>query len=159
MELDFDVNINSNVLYDYMLRHSYNTAQGLLGTAVGALLIVAFTLNPSVVLYLIFGIVIILYIPVNLFLKAKTQALNPVFKKPLHYHLSEEGVTVSQNETEQMQKWEDLYKAVSTRTSIILYTSRVNACIFPRNDLQEQTNKVIEMISTHMDPKKVKIRY
>lgn len=159
MEQEFDVKINSNVLYDYMLQHNFHTAQGMLGTLVGALLIVAFTMNPKVILYLIFGVVIILYVPVSLFLKAKAQALNPVFKELLHYKMTEEGVTVSQNETEQMQAWETMYKAVSTRTSIILYTSRYNACIFPRKDLGNKQIEVIKMISTHLDPKKNRIRY
>ena len=49
-------------------------------------------------------------------------------------------------------------KATSTGKSIILYTSPVNASIFPRADLKEKEVAVIEMISTHMPPKKVKIR-
>lgn len=45
--------------------------------------------------------------------------------------LDDEGIHVSQNGTEEMQKWEDIRKAVSTNRSIIVYTSKVNACIFP----------------------------
>ena len=51
-----------------------------------------------------------------------------------------------------------MVKAVSTVNSIIVYTTKTNACIFPKKDLGEQKDKVIEMISTHMPPKKVKIR-
>ena len=40
----------------------------------------------------------------------------------------------------------------------ILYTSRVNASIFPKKDLGEKSSAVIQMISTHMPPRKVKIR-
>ena len=42
MELEFDVKITANVLYDYMLRHTYYSASGLIGTIVGALMIVYF---------------------------------------------------------------------------------------------------------------------
>ena len=35
MELEFDVKVNSKVLYDYMLHHTYGSFQGVLGTAVG----------------------------------------------------------------------------------------------------------------------------
>lgn len=157
MELEFDVKINAKVLYDYMLRHTYNSAAGILGSAVGALGIVAFFLN-GYPLYLIFGLVILLYLPVALYTRAKRQALNPVFKEPLHYRMTQEGVYVSQKETEQFQKWEDMYRAVSTGRSLILYTSRVNASIFPRKDLGELQADVIGMISTHMPPKKVQIR-
>ena len=159
MEIKFDVHITSHVLYDYLMQHIYHSTQGILGTTVGALLVVLFAMRPKeYLLALIFGIIILLYLPVSMWLKAKAQALNPVFKEPLHYVMNEEGVSVSQGETTQEQLWENLYKAVSTKTSIILYTSRLNACIFPREDLKEQTAAVIEAISTHMDPGKVKIR-
>ena len=158
MEIEFDVKIDAGVLYDYMLHHTYNSAAGLLGTVVGALMIVAFSMGRGV-LFLIAGIVILAYLPWTLFIKSKQQALmTPAFKKPLHYKLDEEGITVSQDDTEEKQEWAQMYKAVSTGKSIIVYTSRVNASIFTKKDLGENKAKVIEIISTHMPPSKVKIR-
>ena len=157
MELEFDVKVNSGVLYDYMLHHTYTSASGILGSAVGGLGVVAYFLN-GYPLYLIFGLVLLLYLPVTLYTRSKRQALNPVFKEPLHYKMTEEGVSVSQGETEQFQRWDDMYKAVSTNKSLILYTNKVNACIFPRVDLGELQVDVISMICRHMSPKKVQIR-
>ena len=82
----------------------------------------------------------------------------PAFKEPLHYRMTEEGVEISQKETKEFQKWEHMHKATSTGKSIILYTSPVNACIFPRADLQGNEVAVIEMISKHMPTNKVKIK-
>lgn len=158
METEFDVKITSGVLFDYMLYHTYTSAAGLLGSIVGALLVVLFFMGYGV-LFLVAGIIILVYLPWTLFIKSKRQYLsNPAFKEPLHYIMTSEGVTVSQNGETQSQKWEDMHKAVSTSRSLILYTSPVNASIFPRKDLGEKTAGVIEMISTHMPPKKVKIR-
>lgn len=160
MEIKFEVKITTGVLYDYLLQHMYSSFQGIFGATVGALLILLFAMRPQeYILALIFGIIILAYLPGSLFLKAKAQALNPVFKEPLQYEMNDTCVTVSQGETTQEQPWETMYKAVSTRTSIILYTNRLNACIFPRKDLGGMTTAVIEAISMHMDPKKVKIRY
>lgn len=157
MEVEFDVKVNAGVLFDYMLHHTYTGSAGILGSAVGALGVVAFFMN-GYPLYLILGVIILFYQPVSLWLRAKKQALNPVFKEPLHYKMTEEGVAVSQGETEQFQSWDDMYRAVSTGRSIILYTSRINASIFPRADLGQKQAEVIGMISTHMPPKKVNIR-
>lgn len=108
---------------------------------------------------LIIGAVILLYLPWTLFIKSKQQALNtPAFKKPLHYRLSDEGIEVSQDGTTEKMGWENMYRAVSTTHSIVVYTTRTSACIFPKKDLGENRYKVIEIISTHMPPKKVKIR-
>ena len=95
MEVKFEVKINSSVLYDYMMRHTYSSFAGVIGTVVGALILVAFSMNGHFI-YLIAGIVILVYQPASLYLKAKQQALNPAFSKPLCYRLTEEGVEVSQ---------------------------------------------------------------
>lgn len=158
MEVSFDVKMTSGILYDYLLYHTYTGMSGLLGTIAGALLVVAFFMggNP---LSLILGIVVLVYLPWTLFLRSKKQFLsNPAFKEPLHYVLDDEGMTVSQKETSEQIAWEQMYKAVSTPGSIILYTSPVNATIFPKKQLGESKAALIEAISTHMPPKKVKIR-
>lgn len=157
MELEFDVKIDAGILYDYMLHHTFTSFAGVVGAAVGALMVVGFVMTGKV-LYLIAGLVILLYQPGSLFLKAKRQAANPAFKASLHYRFTEEGVEVSQGEAKEFQAWDTMYKAVSTGKSIVLYTSRINACLFPRRDLRECQAKAIEMISTHMPPQRVNIR-
>jgi len=158
MEVEFDVKMTSGALYDYLLSHTYHTLSGLAGTIVGALLIVAFFMNMRPP-FLIAGLVIVLYLPWTLFLRSQQQfRTNEAFKNPLHYKLTDEGIEVSQGETIQMQKWEDMYKAVSTSGSILVYTNKINACIFPKKDLGDKKSAVVEAISTHMPPNKVKIR-
>ena len=158
MDLEFDVKVTPGVLYDYMLFHTYTSASGLIGSAVGALMVVTFFMGYGV-LFLIGGAVILAYLPWTLFIKSRQQYLsNPAFKNPLHYQMDEKGVTVAQNGERQSQSWENMYKAVSTPRSLILYTSPVSASIFPKKDLGEKALSVTQMISTHMPPKKVKIR-
>ena len=157
--LEFDIKITDKELYDYMMAHSYAGGAGILGSCLGALMFLVGLMN-SQWIYVICGVVLLLYLPVNLRVKSKQQILNnPVFKEALHYTLDEQGITISQGEQSQSQKWEDMYKAISTSKSIIVYTSKVNATIFPRKQMGADTVKVIQMISTHMPPKKVKIRY
>lgn len=156
--MEFDVKIEAGDLYDYMLRHSYNSPAGILGSCFGALFIV-FAMMSKQWLYLVFGAILLVYLPWSLFLKSRQQVVNnPSFKKPLHYVLDEQGITISQGEDSVQYLWEELHKAVSTGRSIILYTSAVNATIFPKRQLEDNITDVIRMISTHMPPGKVKIR-
>lgn len=156
--LEFDVNISTGVLYDYLLKHTYSGLQGILATVIGFLLILLF-LRGNGALYLIFGIVVIVYIPGSLFLSASRQALQvEAFQKPLHYRIMEEGIEVSQGDIVELQKWEEMIKAVSTGKSIIVYTGPVKAAIFPRADLGNRTSDLIELICRYMEPKKVKIK-
>ncbi|MGN1146893.1 MAG: YcxB family protein [Lachnospiraceae bacterium] len=156
--IEFDVHIKAGDLYDYMMRHTYSSFSGLFGSLVGALMVVG-GFYTSGWLMVIAGVVLLCYLPWTLFLKSKQQMLaNPAFKEPLHYVLDDEGIHVSQNDTEEMQKWEDIVKAVSTNRSLIVYTSRMNACIFPKRDLGDSTAQVIQVLSTHLPAKKVKIK-
>lgn len=157
--MEFDVKITPSILYDYMLHHTYTGIPGLMGNCAGAMMVVLFFYNGNA-LALIGGLVILLYTPWSLFLRSRQQMLRtPSFKNPIHYVLGEEGIQVSQGEEVLDLPWESLHKAASTRKSIIVYTSKVNACIFPRKDLDGQVTEAIAMLSTHMPPAKIKIRY
>ncbi len=158
METEFDVRITANILYDYMLHHTYSSLPGIMGSIVGVLMLILFASNRQP-LCLVIGAVILLYLPWTLFIKSRQQALStPAFRKPLHYRLSDEGIAVSQDDTTEQMGWDGMVKAVSTLHSIVVYTTPVNACIFPKKDLGDSKYKVIEIISAHMPPKKVKIR-
>ena len=156
--IEFDVHINAGDLYDYMMRHTYSGFSGLFGRVMGALFVVIGVYRQYWIAVAA-GIVLLCYLPWSLFLKSKQQMLaNPAFKEPLHYKLDDEGIHVSQNGTEEMQRWEDIRKAVSTGRSLIVYTSRTNACIFPRRDMGDYTAQVIRVLSTHLPASAVKIR-
>lgn len=156
--IEFDVHIKAGDLYDYMLRHTYNGFSGLFGSVIGALMVIA-GIYLKGWLMVIAGVVLLCYLPWTLFLKSKQQMLaNPAFKEPLHYVLDDEGIHVSQSGTQEMQEWGNIVKAVSTGKSLIVYTSKVNACIFPKRDLGDMTGQVIQVLCTHLPAKKVKIR-
>lgn len=158
-KIEFDVHMNVGVLYDYSLYHTYRSMAGILGTFVGILLIANFARfkNP---LYLIFGIVCILYLPVALYMSCRKQMLSvEAYKQPLHYKLTDEGIEVSQGDIVQGHGWDAVIKAVSTGKSIMLYTGKNVATIFPRADLGDDTADVIKYICAHVEPKKVKIRF
>ena len=158
MKIEFDVQMTTSKMYDYMLYHTFRSFSGIMGEVVGIMLIACFFAAHKP-LYLIAGIVVVLYLPVALYINAKKQVtLNPVFKTPLHYVLDDTGITVSSGENTDSQKWEDMHKAVSSGKSLIIYTNKINACIFPKADLGAKLPDAIKIISTHMDPKRVVIR-
>lgn len=157
--IEFDVNMNTSVLYDYSLYHTYRSMPGLLGTLVGILLIMDYSRTHSLTC-LLFGIIVILYLPINIYMNCRRQMLVvEAYKKPLHYKLTDSGIEVSQDDIVQGHEWEAVIKAVSTGKSIILYTGKNVATIFPREALDGMTTEVIKFICAHVEPKKVKIRF
>ncbi len=158
MKAEFDVNMTTGKMYDYMLRHTFTSFAGVVGEVLGIVLVVGFFVTGQW-LYLIAGVVCVVYQPVALYMRARRQVnSNEVFKMPLHYTLDDEGITVKSGDNTDSLPWEKMYKAVSTNRSVILYTGRVNACIFPKDDMGDRKDEVIRIISTHMDPKQVNIR-
>ena len=64
MEIEFDVKITSNILYDYMLQHTYSRLPGLMGTLVGVLMLFLFTANRQPLIHVAhIALVILLYLP------------------------------------------------------------------------------------------------
>ncbi len=157
MSVEFDVRMNTSKMYDYMLYQIFTSFSGILGEAVGLLLIIGFFLSHKII-YLIAGIVIVFYLPIALYAQAKKQMQSPVFKEPQHYKLTDEGIEITICDQSDSAPWEAVAKVVSTRKNIILYTNKIRASLFPFEDLGDKRDKVIEMISTHVDPKKVNIR-
>lgn len=155
---EIDVQIKASDLYDYSLRHSYTSLGGLLSTIVGVLMIYAYFAKNASALYLIFGLIVVFYIPINLFLMSRQQAMQETFQKPLHYAFYENGMEVSQDDLKEMIGWDYIVKAVATSKSIIVYTGKNRASIFPRRDLQPDATALLRVLSTHVDPKKMKIK-
>ena len=109
-------------------------------------------------MYLIFGIIVVVYIPANLFLMSRQQAMQETFQKPLRYTFYKEGMAVSQGDVQDVIGWDYILKAVATSNSIIVYTGKNRASIFPRRDLTPDATALIQVLSTHLDPKKIKIK-
>ena len=157
--LSFDVTMSSSIVYDYLLRHSYSSAAGLLGSCFGAfgLIMFAATQAPA---YLIMGLIVLLYLPVTLFQRSRMVMLtNAAYKKPLTYRFYEKGFDVSQDEAKSSIEWTGCTKAVSTKKSIIIYTGKNNASIFPRDQIPGGAAGLISLIARYMEPKRIKIRY
>lgn len=166
MSVKFSVKMTDKYMYDFMLYHNYSHISGLLGAVVGVLglgmainyLMAGDTQGavPGMIVALLFLVVT----PTTTKSRAKMQVqTSPMFREPLEYEFTEEGITVRQNESEATNKWEDFMKAVSTQKSVILYITRVRALILPKECMGDQYEEAIKMIHTHMPPSKVKIRH
>ena len=158
MEMDFDVRITAASMFDYLMRHTYTGIQGIVGLCIGAA-VLGYFFYTGVWSYLIIALVILLYLPLTLFMKAVGQInSNPAFKEPIHYHADEQCLAVSQKGTTQTLRWALVEKAVATNMSIIIYTSPVNAWIFPKKDLGDRLEDFIRLIKACLPPEKVRFR-
>lgn len=160
--VETDIKLTVGDLYDYNLRHSYTKISTLLATVVGiaGIAVGLYWRQQYWMMMVAIGALLVLYMPITLFVKSsQTIALSPVMKKPVHYLMNEKGITVTLDGQSQTLPWSGVVKAVSTGRSIIIYTSKNSASVFPRKQLGEALPALIQTIATNVDPKKNKIRY
>lgn len=156
--IECDVKIGKADLYDYNLKYTYSKFINILAEIVGFVAVVYGIYGGNYPLAII-GLLVVVYLPVTLWIRsAQVAALSPAFKNPLHYRLDDEGLTVSQGENEETISWGDCVKAVSTSRSVLVFTSRTGATIFPRNQLGDKMPLIIQCISQNMSSDKVTIK-
>lgn len=145
MPIEFDIKITDKDMYRFNMYHAYTGFQGIFATMIGiVVLIIAFITLGKVettytFLYFLFGVVFLIYTPVNLWTRSKRQILlSPVLKGILHYSIDDKGVHVQAGEQHALLEWNMIYKIVSTKNNLLIYSTRVNAYVIPLVQLGEE---------------------
>lgn len=162
MKSEFEINITTGSMYRFLMYHMYHSFQGIFSIVAGLgvlTLFLVFRDSRQSWIYLLFGILFLVYEPWSLYTRAVKQAkLNPVFKKPLRYLVTDQGVTVNQDEAVNEAPWENICKVRETGRSIYVYTSVRNAFIWEKKQMGKETETVKQLLLTHVDPKKRKLK-
>ena len=139
MKSEFDVTLTVEDMYRFSMYHTYSGVHGIASVIIAVLVffVAAKTYGDVelmyTLLYILFGVV---YMPFSLYLRAKRQiASSEVFQKPLHFTVTEEKITSSQSGETADLPWEQIYKVVETKSNILVYSSRINAFVLPKNQI------------------------
>ena len=165
MSIKIEANITKKAIYDFLLYKTYTGIFGIFVVAVGFVNLLlgiqnlrAGTPSEAGVKFL-FALIFIVGMPVMLWFTAGKQASGVAqFQKPIIYEFLDDGLRVAQDEMENTVPWSSFMKAMATKNCIFLFQDKNRGLILPRCDLGDQEMAVIEAISTHMDPSRVKIR-
>lgn len=162
MKSEFEIQVTTGSMYRFLMYHTYHSFQGFFSIAAGLGLLILFLVfreNSQSWIYLLFAVLFFVYEPWTLYTRAVKQAkLNPVFKKPLRYCVTDEKITVTQDETASEAAWENVCKVRETGKSIYVYTSSRNAFIWEKSQMGAETDTVKKLLSGHVDPKKKKLK-
>ncbi|MBR5636336.1 MAG: YcxB family protein [Pseudobutyrivibrio sp.] len=164
--IKFSVKIKEQDLFRFNLHHSYTSSQGILSVVLFVLLIAIWImrfplLSPLYrVFYPLIAIIFLLYIPMTLKLRVKTQMTQEVFQHPLTYEFVETGVKVSSPSTDEPAElpWEYVYKVSTWKDYLLIYSNRVNAYIIPKEDIQDVYDVAIDYIKNHVEDYKLQIK-
>ena len=165
MTVEFDVKLEPKDLYRFNLYQTYTGSQGIISILIiilaGIMTAVSYKDGnySYAVMYGIFFVIFIGYIPVTLWTKAKlTLKSNKVLADTLHYEVSEDGIRVTQGEESGELPWKQIYKMISTRNHVLIYSGRKNAYIIPKSQLGGQYDRLAELANNSLEKFRVKMK-
>ena len=145
MSLEFNIKLKAKDMFHFNMYQTYSGFSGwssiilsmvLLGLAAYTFYTQGEAMLPRVFMYIGIGIVLLVYIPATLWLRAKQSIkASPVLSQSLHYCVNEEGFTVKQGEASGVLTWKQVYKMVATKHLVLVYSGRLNAYVIPREQL------------------------
>ena len=160
MKYEFDFQMDEKTLSDFYMSYNMSGISGFIWPILGALAIVIAILSGETtpttyrLLYVVFGLIFIFYIPWDLKRKAKKQiAKNPAYAKPIHYVLDETGITTVQEENSATLEWKHFSKIKRTKRSMILYMRNRNACVIPLEVFGDDLEEACSWLKTKVEQK------
>jgi hypothetical protein len=165
MEVSFDVQLTSQDLFRFNMYQTYTTSQGPVSILISILVFVmgGISLRGGStgygVMYLIIGVVFLIYIPVTLWSRAgHTMKTNAVLSGTLHYDISDAGIRVTQNGDSGVLEWNQIYKMVSNKKHILIYSNRVNAYIVPREQIGDGYAALQEIAGKNLEKHRIRLK-
>lgn len=164
MSAEFEVTISDKDMFRFNVYHAYHGFQGVIATLAGIWVLVMAGLTFGkveilyTILYTILGIVFLVYVPGSLYLRSKQQmSSSEVLKRALNYKIDDTGVHVSQGDQTADLEWKQIYKMVSNKNQILIYSSRVNAYIIPKEAVLEQYQTIVGLAVNHLEGFRLKL--
>lgn len=155
MKYEFDFQMDEKTLTDFYMSYNMGGFSGFVWPIIGAIAIVLAIISGDTtpityrLLYVIFGLLFIFYIPLDLKRKAKKQLKsNPFYTQPIHYILDEKGITTAQGENEATVEWKNFSKMKLTKKSMILYMRNRNACVISKEVFGDDFEKACGWMKT-----------
>ena len=165
MPIEFDVKLKAKDIFRFNMYQTYTGFSGLSSIVIAILLfgMAIYTYGEvavsSTVMYVLFGVVLLVYMPITLWLRARQSIkASPVLSNVLHYSIDEDGFTVTQGEESGVLAWKQIYKMVATKKLVLVYSNRVNAYIIPRKQLDNQYVALAKLATKKLPKFRVKMK-
>ena len=165
MSVSFDVQLQAKDLYRFNMYQTYTGLQGFVSIILGILGFVMAGITfgeaevPYTIMYIVVGLLFWFYIPVSLWLRAKaTMKTKKVLAGKLHYEVSEDSIHVTQGEDCGELPWDAIYKVISNKKQILIYSSRINAYIIPREQIGDQYDSFCEVARKKLESFRLRLK-
>jgi len=170
MKEKIQVQMTEQALFDFMLYHTYSGFSGFLTNVLGLAVVFAGILmrlrgKISIIqlgLYILAGIVFLLFTPLQLRYRAKKQVrMNPEYKNFHIYIFDNDGICLQCSQQKTVEKkiaWSKIKKVVATPKTIGYYYEDNSALIIPKESYGDKFMPVMNIVFAHVPKEYIKIR-
>lgn len=165
MKEEFDVNLTPQDMYRFNMYHTYHGFHGILSIVMAILVIIVTIVTwgdldaTHSAIYLVLAALFVGYIPLSLWFHAKMLLQrSEALRNTQHFTVDEKGVTISQDGEEALLEWKQVYKVVDTKSNLLVYSTRVNAYVFPKRELGEHYEGVCNIMKQQLESYRLKIK-
>lgn len=165
MPMEFEIRLTAQDLYRFHIYHNYTGFNGWFSILIAVMALIASYITVGLVplgctiLYAVFGILFLLYLPVTFYIVAKRKISKAKeFSTPLLYRVTKDGITVRQGEESSTLPWGHVYKAVATRSNVLIYHDRVHAYVIPMDQLGTQYAQLREFCKKYLERSRVRMQ-
>lgn len=155
MEKTIKIKIKLGVwdLYHFLLQYNYKSFGGIFGLIISllSLMYVITTFGKhdmrTNIIFLFIGLLWTVIQPLLLLQKAAQQTTkNEAYKAALEYEFDNTGLKIYQGKEKAEVLWENIVRVKEDRKQILLFTSRVHACILPKEQFVEELQQIKVLI-------------
>ncbi|HEY9575320.1 MAG TPA: YcxB family protein [Lachnospiraceae bacterium] len=166
MEANVNVTMKKEYIFDLLLYHMYSKFSGFLINMLGLSVIIMggyrlksgnFSLMQAL-LFVAVGILVIIYNPLMLKIRAGKMIKLKKYQKEISYHFSEQGIVEVIEDKENFYGWKDIKKAMTTPKNVVFYISEQEALIVPKVSFEEKFMTVMNLIVSNMTMDRIYIR-
>ena len=165
MSIEFDVKLEVSDMFWFNMYHTYTGFHGIFSIL---LAIASFAYSIATIgnvgigytiAYAVFGVVILLYIPLSLYTNSKRQLmLSEVMQQGLHYLVDQNGITVTAGEESSSLPWNQIYKIIETKHGILVYSTRRNAYVIPHTAVGDKHDALICLMKENMQKYRIRVK-
>ena len=168
MLLEFDIKLKAKDMFRFNMYQTYTSFSGWSSilfalSMFGLAGYMGYTYGEAgmsrIIMYIVVGIVLLIYMPLTLWTRAgRSLKASPVLSNVLHYHVDENGFTVTQGEASGVLAWKQIYKMVATKSNVLVYSNRLNAYVIPRDQLGEQYVELAKLANAKLPRFRVRMK-
>ncbi|MCR5053810.1 MAG: YcxB family protein [Lachnospiraceae bacterium] len=171
MEVSFISKLRQEDMYEFNMYHAYHSTQGPIAIILGIISIAAAILTFGrvtmfyTIAYAVVGVLFFIYLPLTLKARSGRQiGTGSPLSGNIEYTLNEKGLTVKvelpegaeNSDNTASMTWDSVYKIVTTKNELLIFTSRMNAYVIPKRDMEGKLTDVKQVLTENVKDYRIK---